>query len=101
MNDLLFNIVWAVIIALAGVFARYFIPWIKEVIEGTKLEGVLTWAYKFVQAAEQTITDGVDKKTYVIEQLRKILLAKKLALSEEQISALIEGIVNELYPKGE
>ena len=99
MNELLFNVVCAMVSLAVGTIIRYLIPWIKEQIQGTKLEEVITWAYKFVQAAEQTIIGGAEKKAYVTEKLREILMAKNLSLSNSQIDALIEGIVNELYPK--
>lgn len=101
MSDLFFNLLMAFVIFVVGVITRYLVPWIKEKIEGTKLEQVMVWAYKLVQAAEQTIGHGTDKKDYVTKRLNEILTAKNLSLSDTQIDALIEGIVNELYPKEE
>lgn len=101
MSDLLFELLKAVIIVVMGVLVRYFVPWIKAKIADTKLGEIMTWAYKYVQAAEQTIIGGVDKKDYVSKHLKELLIAKKISLSDSQIDGLIEGIVNELYPKGE
>lgn len=99
MKELIFNFLMAFVLFVIGVITRYLVPWIKEKIQGTKLEQVMVWAYKLVQAAEQTITGGEDKKCFVTKKLKEILTAKNLALSDTQIDALIEGIVNELYPK--
>lgn len=101
MSDLLFDLVQAIIVVAIGLVVRYLVPWIKSQIEGTKLKEIINWSYKFVEAAEQIFGSGkgADKKDYVTKMLKKLLTAKKLALSEEQINALIEGIVNEMYPK--
>ena len=99
MSDLLFNVLSAVIMLVVGAVVRYLVPWLKAKLDGTKLEEVMTWAYKFVQAAEQTIIGGASKKDYVTEKLKELLVAKNISLSSDQVDALIEGIVNELYPK--
>lgn len=102
MEDLLFQLLLAVITVIAGAIGRFVIPWIKEKVEGTKFENACVWAQTFVSAAEQYIkSGGADKKTYVAERLRELLKSKKLALSDEQLNALIEATVNELYPKFE
>ncbi len=99
MSELLFDVLKAVILLVIGVIVRYLVPWIKAKLDGTQLEEIMTWAYKFVQAAEQTIRGGADKKDYVTKKLKELLIAKNISLSSDQIDALIEGIVNELYPK--
>lgn len=101
MDDILFNVLKAVTVFVIGVIMRYFIPWVKEKIANTKFEVVLTWVTKFVEAAEQTIIGSSDKKTYVTEKLKELLQSKNLALPDDQISALIEATVNELYPNTE
>ena len=101
MEDLLFKLLLAVVTVIAGAIGRYVIPWLKEKLEGSKFETICVWAQTFVEAAEQYIkSGGVDKKTYVTERLRELLKQKKLALSDDQLDALIEATVNELYPKG-
>jgi hypothetical protein len=100
MEELLFQLLLAVVTVIAGAIGRFVIPWIKEKVEGTKFQNVCEWTETFVAAAEQYIkTGGPDKKTYVAVHLKNLLKSKKLSLSDEQLNALIESTVNELFPK--
>lgn len=95
MNELLSNLLVTVIVAGITILIRYGIPMIKQIVEGTKMEMVLQYAEEFVRAAEQTMTKltGADKKVWVTEMLKGILVAKHIALTDEQISAIIESAV--------
>jgi LL-H family phage holin len=99
MNETLFNLLQICVVFVLGIIVRFFIPWAKEKIYNTKYGSVLEWVFKFVCAAEQTITKGDDKKDYVIKKLKNLVEQKKLNLTDEQIDALIESTVNEMFPK--
>ena len=102
MNDLVFNVLLAVIALILGVITRYVVPWLKERIQSSKWSWVYHLTYKLVSAAEQYIkTGGADKKTYVTDLLKDFLVEKNLSLSDSQIGALIEATVNELFPHKE
>ena len=95
MNELLINLLVAVIIAIIIILTKYGIPMIQQAVEGTKMDIVLNYAAEFVRAAEQTMSKltGEDKKTWVTEILKGILTAKNISLTDEQISAIIEAAV--------
>ena len=95
MNELLMNLLVAVIIAIIIVLTKYGITMIQQTVEGTKMDIVLNYAAEFVRAAEQTMSNltGADKKTWVTELLKDILTAKNISLTDKQIDAIIEAAV--------
>lgn len=96
MDELIFRIVELVIIIVITLVARYGIPFLKEILEQSKLSGVMDWIDTAVDAAEQTIKGsgaGAEKKAIVTEFLHQILTSKNLSISDEQLDALIEAAV--------
>lgn len=97
MDDLLFKVIQVVVLVLFTMIGRYVIPWLREKLGNEKATEAIKWAGIAVNAAEQVITGekmGADKKTYVVEKLKKILTAKNIALSDEQFDLLVESAVN-------
>lgn len=98
MNEVIFEIIKVVVMLAALLIARYMIPWLREKIGAEKMEQIEKWAAYAVKMAEQVYggQTGADRKSIVTEFLRKILTAKKIALSEDQLNVLIEAAVKEM-----
>lgn len=95
MNEILFEVLKAVIIISIMVAMRYVVPWIKENTDLAKNQILMDIVTAAVQYAEQTIGkgSGAEKKAIVTEFLKKQLEAKNLSISDEQLNALIESAV--------
>jgi LL-H family phage holin len=93
MTDTVFYIINLILVIIISFIARYAIPWIKEQIGNDKLAVIEKWTNYAVLAAEQTLQSGTEKKDYVTQFLKGLLLAKNLALTDEQINILIESAV--------
>ena len=96
MNEILFEILKAVIIIAIIVVVRYAVPWIRNNTELAKNEFLMSIVTAAVQYAEQTITgkdSGAEKKAIVTEFLKTQLAAKNVSITDEQLNALIEAAV--------
>lgn len=80
------------------VVTRYLVPWLKDKIGADKLAAAEKWARYAVLKAQQVLweKDGQDRKAYVTEFLKEILIAKNIALSDEQLDVLIEAAVKQM-----
>ena len=98
MNEILFEIIKVVVMVAALVITRYLVPWLKEKIGADKLATAEKWARYAVLKAQQVLWDetGKDRKAYVTEFLKEILIAKNIALSDEQLDVLIEAAVKQM-----
>lgn len=98
MNEIIFEVIKIVVMVAALVITRYLIPWLKEKIGADKLATAEKWAKYAVLKAQQVLweQDGQDKKAYVTEFLKEILIAKNIALSDEQLDVLIEAAVKQM-----
>ncbi len=98
MNDIVFEIVKVVVMVAALFITRYLVPWLKEKIGADKLAMAEKWAKYAVLKAQQVLWDetGKDRKAYVTEFLKEILIAKNIALSDEQLDVLIEAAVKQM-----
>lgn len=96
MDDIIIKIIGLVITVAITLIMRYGIPYMKEILEQSKLSGVMEWVGQAVDAAEQTIKasgSGVEKKAIVTKFLKEILEAKKISISDTQLDTLIEAAV--------
>ena len=96
MNDVLFEILKAVIVLVIILIAKYLVSWIKMQVEGTKHEWLLKWVELAVRSAEQTILGdktGPEKKAIVTKFLKEQLQQKNISISDEQLNTLIEATV--------
>lgn len=97
MNSILFEVLKAVITISIMVVLRYLVPWIKSNTELLKNQMVQDAVTAAVQYAEQCFKkepgSGAQKKAIVTEFLKKQLLAKNIAISDEQLETLIESAV--------
>lgn len=110
MDKLIYNVLFALIVAVAGIIARELLPYIKK--KQAELDASIRrtqWAWAadivdaVVRAVEQTVSEeihGIGKKDIAVHNIKKILNENGIELSEDQIDALIEAAVqamNENY----
>ena len=98
MNEILFEVIKVVVMVAVLVLTRYLIPWLKAKIGADKLAVAEKWVKYAVLKAQQVLWEknGQDKKAYVTEFLKEILIAKNIALSDEQLDVLIEVVSSNL-----
>lgn len=99
MNEVLKTLIPYVAMALAAVLAKIVIPYIQQNLLVKVDTRVLAFAKTVVQAAEQLLTNGKEKKEYALGLLLQFAAKMNFPLSEEEASALIEAFVKELYNK--
>ncbi len=97
-RDIIMQILRLVIMVATALITTYLIPWIKSHTDTTKLYAVMRWAHEAVMAAEQLYgaKTGEEKKKYARAYLRKIALAAKIDISDEELDMLIEAAVGEM-----
>lgn len=96
MNDILFEVLKAVIIIVVMLVARYGIPYIKLQLDNSKYKWIVDCVEQGVKFAEQTVIGektGAEKKAIVTEFIKKMLTKKNISISDEQINVLIESAV--------
>ena len=103
MNELIFNVLLAVITALVGIVVKQLIPYLKaKQTETTAKLRQTKWSWTAdiidaaVRAVEQTAQGaihGEDKKKIAMEYTKSVLLKSGISMSDEQISTLIEAAV--------
>lgn len=98
MNEIIFEVIKVVVMVTVLVITRYLVPWLKEKIGTDKLAVTEKWVKYAVLKAQQVLwsKDGQDKKAYVMDFLKEILMAKNIALSDEQLDVLIEAAVKQM-----
>lgn len=96
MNEIL-NYILKIVIAFAVIIiTKYVVPYLKAQIEDSQYAWLVEVVIDGVRFAEQTISGpktGAEKKALVTELLTKLAKDKGIAVTEEQISALIESAV--------
>lgn len=110
MDKLIYNVLFALIVAVAGIIARELLPYLKnKQAEVTASLRRTQWAWAadivdaVVRTVEQTVSEeihGIGKKDIAVHNIKKILNENGIELSEDQIDALIEAAVqamNENY----
>ena len=97
-NEIIYEVVKLIVMLLALVVYRYVIPWLRSKISADKLAEVEKWAKYAVLKAQQVMyaENGAERKAYVIQFLKEILIAKNIALSDEQLDVLIEAAVKQM-----
>jgi len=103
INDLIFNVLLALIVAILGAIASELIPYIKTRLDtATEKLRRSEWAWAaeiidaVVRAVEQTAFDcihGEDKKAEAMGMAQRLLNSSGIQLTEEQIDTLIEAAV--------
>lgn len=98
MDNIVFEIVKVVVMLSVLIITRYLVPWIKNKIGADKLAVAEKWAKYAVLKAQQVLWEenGAERKAYVTDFLKELLIAKNIALSDEQIDILIEAAVKQM-----
>jgi len=103
INDLVFNVCMALVVAIFGIIARELIPFLKEKysetlkrIEATKWAWAVDIIDSVVRAVEQTVIEehGEEKKAIARHMIYKAMKEANIYLSDTQIDMLIEAAVN-------
>lgn len=103
MDKLVFNIVLALVVAVAGIVAKSLIPYLKakkeEVLSKlreTKFYFAADIVDAVVRAVEQTVSEeihGEEKKNIAIKYIQELLSQNGITISAEQLDTLIEAAV--------
>lgn len=106
MNTLIFNILMALVVTIAGIVAKQLLPYLREkkdeAIEKVKRTR-WAWAAEIidavVRAIEQTVGDeihGEEKKNEAIRIIGRIFYQAGLYMTDDQIDALLEAAVQSM-----
>ena len=103
MENLIFNVLVAVVVALIGIITRSLLPFLKaKKEEATAKLRQTRWSWAadivdaVVRAVEQTVSEGIhgkEKKEEAKAIIRRMLVQNGLNLSVEQVDTLIEAAV--------
>ena len=95
-TDLITKIVEAILTIPLALVSAYVIPWLKTKIGQDKMDQLNDFIELAVRAAEQLYTpeEWQQKKAYVLDLAEAKILQLGLGLTEDQLDAIIEGIVN-------
>lgn len=98
MQEILFDILKAVVGICALIVARYCIPWIRQRISQEKLREVREWARMGVLYAQQVLSgeSGQTRKEIVRDMLLRLCHENEVSLTAEQIEVLIESAVKQM-----
>lgn len=96
MNEMMTVIVKAVISVVVIAISIYLVPLVKNLLDRIQDDQVKKIILDAVWAAQQTITDNVEKKNYVLGIVSTWLINHKINLSPEEIDMLIESTVLEM-----
>lgn len=95
-TELITKIVEAVLTILLALISAYVIPWLKTKIGQDKMDQLNSFIELAVRAAEQLYTpeEWEQKKAYVVGLAQAKIQQLGIGLTEDQLDAIIEGIVN-------
>ena len=103
-NELFLKIIELLITCLLGLISIYLVPYIKAKISKDQMETLLYYVNIAVKAASQIYTKDqwAEKKDYCMEYIKNVVDDKlSIKLSDDEISTLIEGVLNGLKATGE
>ena len=103
-NELYMQIFQLLITILLGIITAYVIPLIKSKVSKDQMETLIYYVNIAVKAASQIYTkeQWQEKKDYCMNYLKNITNEKlNISLSDEEMSTLIEGVLNGLKATGE
>lgn len=96
MNEIIYEVIRAVLVISIMVVVRYVVPLLKTKINDSELTWLYEWSVKAVMAAEQTTTGdhmGSYKKSVVKDFLQTVAKEKNISITDEQLENLIESAV--------
>ncbi len=105
VNELIFNVCLALIVAICGVIAKELIPFLKQKysetlkrIEATKWAWAVDIIDAVVRAVEQTVIEehGDEKKAIAKQMIYRCMKDAGIYLTDDQIDMLIEAAVQSM-----
>ena len=99
MNEVLFDIIMALIPVCGLVITGFVIPYLKVSIGDKQLAYIAQWVKKAVEAAEVLFDapkSGEEKRNYVIDFIDKMFNSKKTVITKDQIRLLLESAWKEM-----
>lgn len=96
MNDILYNLLLAVVTAAVSAIARYVVPYIRSKLAASKYAWAVDIIDSVVMCVEQTAkenTTGEAKKRTATQVIKIYLNERGIKMTEGQISTLIEAAV--------
>ena len=103
-NELFLKIIELLITVLLGFITVYLVPYIKSKISKDQMETLLYYVNIAVKAASQIYTkeQWAEKKDYCMQYIKAVVDDKlSITLTDNEISTLIEGVLNGLKATGE
>lgn len=103
-NELFMKIIELAFMVLIGLVSVYVVPFLKSKITKDQMETLLYYVNIAVKAASQIYTkeQWQEKKEYCMKYIKDVVDNKlSITLSDEEISTLIEGVLNGLKATGE
>jgi len=103
-NEIYLKIVELLVLLLISILTRYIVPLIKAKISKSQMEMFIDYVNIAVKAASQLYTKDQwqEKKEYCMKYLKNISNEKlNLTFTDEDISTLVEGVLNGLKATGE
>ena len=101
-GELFTKIILALITIISGIVSAYVIPFLKSKIKEQDMNRLLTIVEKAIKCAEQVYTpeQWEQKKIYVTNYVKSWLGTLNISITNEQLDAIIEGIVFEVKKEG-
>ena len=99
MNEVLFDIIMALIPVCGLIITGLVIPYLKVSIVSKQLVYISQWVKKAVEAAKELIDapkSGEEKRQYVIDFIDKMFNSKKVIITKDQIRMLLESAWKEM-----
>lgn len=88
------NIILGIIMICGSIITYFVVPLIKSKINIENYKNFIDFAEKLVRAANQIFDENDEKKNYVFEKCLEWARMHGIDLTQSQIDAIIEGLVN-------
>lgn len=97
-KEMVMIIMKLVLAVMSVVITSYVIPWFKQSANAKKLNEVMEFCQKCVEAAEKKYTqeEWKEKKEYVLNLVANYIEKLGLRFTVDELDALIEGFVKEV-----
>ena len=96
MSEIIFEVVKILVMIVVLAFARYAVPWMKEMLGEVKYTQIEREFSKLVYAIQERYGNdisGAERRAIVTEKIKEFLQAKNISLTDEQIRELNDAAV--------
>ena len=103
-DQLMMQILELAAMIIMGLITAYVVPYLKSKITKDQMETLLYYVNIAVKAASQIYTkeQWAEKKEYCMKYIKDVVNDKlSITLTDEEISTIIEGVLNGLKATGE